>query len=890
MKIISNDLITNNQEQMLESLANANFKMEGFRSINDILTTLDINVEIKKGVELITIPESTNKLIEQIRDEINDANNHTSNVGILLHDLEDEYNRYLALKKLLKTGEYIHNLKLIVLYPEAMQKIDSANVDALLQTTFIHEAMHAYFNRDKIRSELPYMLQIEEPMAEFGMLLYLKETNNSLYNWAYKNVKDKNCCYSIGAELMEAHLKDKKDKDETVRILLEAYKTPIEDDNPRVNNADDVLIPCARGAIKSVEVRPITVSVSPLANPTVSLNPTTPCISANLPFGGNPIKEIATWELANQSNPALHFSIPAFQRGYRWDEKQVTDLCEDLQEFISSNDENYYLQPLVVKPSKWTNASEQTIDVWEVLDGQQRLTTMLLLLRCICEMTGKTMPLYEIHYTHRPNLNFGNITFAPGSSGYSYPDEYDNLDSYYVSKAKRVIYDWYNKLNGQIPLELYLLNKPFSNQKKEVKFIWYNVQYSPNPSKLTSLQLFNRLNGGKISLTGSELIKALFYFVIKTIEDAGIAPYSSLNTKSFILEWDSISRQFQNDSFWSFISTKNNQNMQTRMDLLFNTIKQVNGKVSDAAYRKYQNDFKKDVFPNLQNTKLFPVASEKIFTLWKEVRKMYDLLVKWYENVDVYNYVGFMIECGLSPDKIITQVGTSSYSISTLQNIIRSQRWFNGINTSNIDTLTYEKNSTDIRRLLLLFNIETYRCHGLRFPFYQYRAGNWDLEHVNSQTENTIQDPTEKMDWIRNQAVECLSHETDTTAINLYNSGKTYLTNGSISKSDFVDYYSKVVKYYTIDSNPQKDGIDNLTLLNSTINRMYKNALFPSKRLIVTFCDQMGEFIPLCTRYLFLKYYSSGINANRLNMMRWNQDDQKDYLDSIKHILYPIIK
>jgi len=61
------------------------------------------------------------------------------------------------------------------------------------------------------------------------------------------------------------------------------------------------------------------------------------------------------------------FIIPAYQRGYRWDEKQVTELLDDLWEFINKEKkkgEFYCLQPIVVirrddkcELNRWSTAS-----------------------------------------------------------------------------------------------------------------------------------------------------------------------------------------------------------------------------------------------------------------------------------------------------------------------------------------------------------------------------------------------------------------------------------------------------------------------------------------------------------------------------------------------------
>ena len=77
-----------------------------------------------------------------------------------------------------------------------------------------------------------------------------------------------------------------------------------------------------------------------------------------------------------------HFYIPSYQRGYRWDKKQVEDLLKDISDFASDSKKGdfYCLQPIVVKSKIWKHKDGTDIDGWEVIDGQQRLTSLLLLL------------------------------------------------------------------------------------------------------------------------------------------------------------------------------------------------------------------------------------------------------------------------------------------------------------------------------------------------------------------------------------------------------------------------------------------------------------------------------------------------------------------------------
>lgn len=100
------------------------------------------------------------------------------------------------------------------------------------------------------------------------------------------------------------------------------------------------------------------------------------------------------------------FYIPNYQRGYRWAEQQVKELLEDLWEFTmdkGADNTIYCLQPLVVTPRAASQADilesvkkaetwgevcrlvDENRNVWEVIDGQQRLTTVCIILQALQE-------------------------------------------------------------------------------------------------------------------------------------------------------------------------------------------------------------------------------------------------------------------------------------------------------------------------------------------------------------------------------------------------------------------------------------------------------------------------------------------------------------------------
>lgn len=119
-------------------------------------------------------------------------------------------------------GCYIPDENVIKLYPEEMHtEYGGKCMEELIVSTLAHEVMHAYFNRPG-HNNYPYAVLVEEPLAEFGMLLYLKETNCVFYDWAKADVASKKTCYRYGANLMDQHLS--AGQSSSLRNYLEAYK------------------------------------------------------------------------------------------------------------------------------------------------------------------------------------------------------------------------------------------------------------------------------------------------------------------------------------------------------------------------------------------------------------------------------------------------------------------------------------------------------------------------------------------------------------------------------------------------------------------------------------------------------------------------------------------
>lgn len=80
-------------------------------------------------------------------------------------------------------------------------------------------------------------------------------------------------------------------------------------------------------------------------------------------------------------------------------------------------------------------------------------------------------------------------------------------------------------------------------------------------------------------------------------------------------------------------------------------------------------------------------------------------------------------------------------------------------------------------------------------------------------------------------------------------------------------------------------NIDNLALLDNSTNSSISNNFFDVKRNMIIEKDRNGEFIPVCTRNVFLKYYSS--DPSQIHY--WSEADRVDYLSAIVNTIHDYI-
>ena len=230
--VLGDPALVSKWQNLITAFAKRPFNFGGYSSIDDILDKLGVNVILESGIvsERVVPRElkDAEKFWEEEYHKLCEENRGTNNDKIRKDRQIAEINWGMARQsiyfweKMPLRGCYIPDENVIKLYPDEMKgEYDGKRMEELIVSTLAHEVMHAYFNRPG-HNNYPYAVLVEEPLAEFGMLLYLKETNCVFYDWAKADVASKKTCYRYGANLMDQHLS--AGQSSSLRNYLEDYK------------------------------------------------------------------------------------------------------------------------------------------------------------------------------------------------------------------------------------------------------------------------------------------------------------------------------------------------------------------------------------------------------------------------------------------------------------------------------------------------------------------------------------------------------------------------------------------------------------------------------------------------------------------------------------------
>lgn len=547
------------------------------------------------------------------------------------------------------------------------------------------------------------------------------------------------------------------------------------------------------------------------------------------------------------------FNIPAYQRGYKWGSKSENDpvpvLLNDLwSAFLKDATKKYYLQYITI--SKRGN-------LMEVIDGQQRLTTLSIMLSAF-NVTIKdieNIALNKLKYSIRPSVFANNI----------YPkDEFErfieqqwtenginllgvsinNQDVFYIHQAARKIYD-------------FIIDKEYKQIEEFYDYFINQVMIIVNSveAHIPGEKVFKNLNSKKVPLTEVDLIKALLLTkVSRKPAKADIKKHfrEILEIRATIgRKWDEISVHSNDAAFSSFF---------------FSEGKGFEGLLMLAAVKNGYEPSVNDDGRHYPLFNFFNKHSENAKRLFEEICILYQILFDWFENPKIHNLLGYIFfSKGVKQDFKFNFIKENHNKpkdklIQKLLNV-RNEKL-----PDKPQVLKYSEDNNAIHNLLLAVNVfpkfiqidtKHKEVKEVKFDFYSFQKLDWTLEHIFPQSpegKDRILTTEQK-----SKVIEILGGEE-----------KMDPDIRHILDLPERDDEQKQVYYDALKSFGPLNDIGNLALLSHSVNASIGCGFFDEKRNLILRHMQNGKFVPLHTFNVFSKTI---LNESPGDLMAWSKDD-----------------
>ncbi len=539
------------------------------------------------------------------------------------------------------------------------------------------------------------------------------------------------------------------------------------------------------------------------------------------------------------------FIVKSYQRGYRWD-VQVKTLLDDIWE---NGDKDYCLQPVVIRNDG---------DEYELIDGQQRLTTLFIILKYIQEKTHINKIKFSIDYENRQKSADYLQNIDAEHAG-------ENIDFYFIYNAYKAVDEWFKSFGDDAGITAF---KMYQSLHDHVKVIWYEVDATAD-----TIALFTRLNIGRIPLTNAELIKALFLNRNNEID--------SRRQIEISMQWDDIECELQNKSLWYFLTNKDPDSYPTKIDLLFEfmTTEPIDPKEKYATFFFFAKQKK---------------ACRSTLKLWDSIRRTFLLLKEWYEDRTLYHKIGYLIASNTMDVKQIIGLSIGKTK-SEFMNVIDASiaESIRLADERSYMELSYENKADQvlITKILLLLNVLSVCSNGSkqRYPFDEHKEANWSLEHIHAQQSEGLNNKVAMQEWLSQHVESVMAVNADGSLDELIEKIDQAKNDDKLTQITFSGLYSQIVSCLSDSDDPSSymHYLTNMALLKGTDNAALSNAVFDAKRNQIIRMDKDGQFIPFCTRMVFLKYYSP---SKEIQIHYWSHADREAYRRNMNDVLAPYLK
>ncbi len=203
------------------------------------------------------------------------------------------------------------------------------------------------------------------------------------------------------------------------------------------------------------------------------------------------------------------FEIPSYQRGYAWQERQLKDFWNDLEHVSKLGNQFHYMHSLTLRELE----NEFENSAFEIIDGQQRLATSLILLGLLAKTTQNKDPKYSL-INLEPILSYKYYGLSEAFRAIT--EEEKDLEAFKTSfYAKNLIesYAFFQEKISDTPIET--LEKMFDALIKKMLFSVVGL----NDNRIDPFSSFETINNRGKDLSTLELLKNRLHFVAHKICD-----------------------------------------------------------------------------------------------------------------------------------------------------------------------------------------------------------------------------------------------------------------------------------------------------------------------------------------------------------------------------------
>lgn len=433
----------------------------------------------------------------------------------------------------------------------------------------------------------------------------------------------------------------------------------------------------------------------------------------------------------------------------------------------------------------------------------------------------------------------------------------ENIDFAHLYGAYECIAAWFDAHGHR---RQHVANQFYGALFEQVQVIWYEVPASPDEA----IDLFTRLNVGRIPLTDAELLKA----VLLMRGDAGADRRNEIAS-----QWDIIERDLNDPDVWAFISDQAPASAATRISLLLDVL---------AGGEQGKHRAPLATFTSL----LARIEDTSRQEVWNDILDLHGTILGWYRNPSTYHKIGYLVAVGRYLLDIARECrGRSKTEFdAVLDGMIRDSL---RLSPSALRELSYEQaqHRDKCERILLLFNVETTRRRqsGERYSFRHHHRSKWSLEHIHAQNADALTTAEQWAEWLRLH-LEALTDSPfgDASTRNTL-LARIQRAELDLSRPVFQAIAREVTAFFAAGeaeggAEYSLHSISNLALLSSGDNAALSNSVFEVKRRQLLQLDREGKYIPICTRNVFLKYYT--LQASQ-QLHFWSLQDRRAYLDRI---------